>query len=276
MGALTVLKASCPVCGHDSSRARFVHGAFKFLRCGGCGLVYASPRPTPAQLDETYAAGYFDERGWVGDPTSDSSYMHRCWGEVARHLGQAPGRLLDVGCATGAFIAAAAAGGWDAWGLEYSAAAAARAAFAGLNVRAGTLAAGAFEGETFDAITAWHVVEHLIDPVADLTHMRALAKPGASLVVETPNVRSIGALVKGDRWSQIRPPEHINFFDRRALTAALRKAGWRVRSARTIYKRDSAARIAGRAWLVPAALAVARLSEAAGMGGNLRVFAEAI
>lgn len=275
MGALTVLKASCPICGHESSRARFLHGAFTFLRCGGCGLVYASPRPTPAELDATYGAGYFDERGWVGDPTSDSSYMHACWAEVAQRLG-APGRLLDIGCATGAFIAAALQDGWDAWGLEYSEAAAARAAKAGLKVKAGTLAGGAFEGEAFDAISAWHVVEHLIDPVADLRDMRNLARPGATLVVETPNVRSIGALVKGDRWAQIRPPEHINFFDRRALTEALSKAGWRVRHAQTIYKRDSAARIAGRAWLKPAAHAVARLSEVAGMGGNLRVFAEAV
>lgn len=275
MGALTVLKASCPVCGHGDSRARFLHGAFTFLRCGGCGLVFASPRPTPADLDRTYAAGYFDERGWVGDPTSDSGYMRGCWNEIQADLGR-PGRLLDVGCATGAFVAAAAAAGWDAWGLEYSVAATARASAAGLNVRAGTLSAGAFEGETFDAITAWHVVEHLIDPVADLRRMRALARPRGLLVVETPNVRSIGALLKGDRWSQIRPPEHINFFDRRSLTRTLEKAGWRVRRARTIYKRDTAARIAGRPWLVPAARLGARMSEFAGMGGNLRMIAEAV
>jgi SAM-dependent methyltransferase len=271
VGALAVLKVACPVCGHVSDRARFVHGAFTFLRCGGCGLVHASPRPTPEEIDATYAQSYFDDRGWV-DPTSDSGYLQRCWNEVRPHLGP-KGRLLDVGCATGAFVAAATNAGWDAWGLEYSEAAAARAAGAGLQVKAGSLGDQTFRGQTFDVITAWHVVEHLIDPVSDLLHMRALAAPAATLVIETPNARSVGARLKGDGWSQIRPPEHINFFDRRSLANVLERTGWRVTRARTIYKRDTAARIAGKPWLVPMARAGARLSEAAGMGGNLRVFA---
>lgn len=271
MGALADVKVSCPVCGHASDRARFVHGAYTFLRCGGCGLVHASPRPTPQDLEATYAQSYFDDRGWL-DPTTDAGYLQRCWNEVRPHLGP-KGRLLDVGCATGAFVAAAQNAGWDAWGLEYSEDAAKRARRAGLNVVAGELAAGAFRGQTFDVITAWHVVEHLIDPVSDLLHMRALANQGATLVVETPNANSIGARVKGDAWSQIRPPEHINFFDRHSLAGLLERTGWHVTKARTIYKRDSAARIAGRKWLVPAAKAAARLSETMGMGGNLRVFA---
>ncbi|MGH2830104.1 MAG: class I SAM-dependent methyltransferase, partial [Actinomycetota bacterium] len=103
--------------------------------------------------------------------------MTRCYAEVSPELARRfpnRGRLLDVGCATGAFIAAAAADGWRVAGLEVSGEAASRARAAGLDVREGTLAAGAFAGEAFDAITAWHVVEHLVDPVEDLRHMRAL------------------------------------------------------------------------------------------------------
>lgn len=273
MGALAVVKASCPVCGHASDRPRFAHGTYTFLRCGGCGLVHATPRPTPAELEQIYATSYFDDRGWL-DPTSDDAYMRRCWAEVAPRLGE-PKRLLDVGCATGSFVKAAAEDGWDAVGLEYSEAAAQRARDAGLNVVTGSLQDDRFGAETFDVITAWHVVEHLLDPVSDLLRMRTLAKPNATLVVETPNVRSIGALIRGDRWAQIRPPEHINFFDRAALTRALARAGWRVAEVQTIYRRDSAARIAGRPWLAPAAKAAAWAAEAMGMGGNLRVFARA-
>jgi 2-polyprenyl-3-methyl-5-hydroxy-6-metoxy-1,4-benzoquinol methylase len=241
------------------------------LRCGGCGLVHASPRPTPEELDATYAQSYFDDRGWL-DPTTDSGYLQRCWNEVKPYLGP-KGRLLDVGCATGAFVAAAANAGWDAWGLEYSEAAATRAVQAGLQVRAGSLDDQPFRGQTFDVITAWHVVEHLIDPVGDLLHMRALAGQGATLVIETPNARSVGAKLKGAEWAQIRPPEHINFFDRHALTSLLERTGWHVTRTRTIYRRDTAARIAGKSWLAPAAKVAARLSETVGMGGNLRVIA---
>lgn len=269
---------TCPVCGHASSRVLFSSGRYSIRRCGACALRFADPRPTPADLAQVYASGYFDEKGWLGDPTSDSTYMAQAWREVApalRRAFPARGRLLDVGCATGAFIAAARDDGWNVAGLEYSEAAAERARAAGLDVRAGELAGGAFEGETFDVITAWHVIEHLIDPVADLRRMRTLTRKGGVLLVETPNARSIGAVLKRDRWAQMRPPEHINFFDTTALERALEASGWKLRSATTIYKRDTAERIARRAALKPLARAAARMTELAGMGGNLRAFAEA-
>lgn len=262
-----------------SSHVLYTVNGYTFHRCGSCALRFASPRPTPADLAAVYEAGYFDEKGWVGDPTSDSTYMTQCWPQVAPTLIArfgTPKRLLDVGCATGAFIAAAKRDGWTVAGLEYSADAAARGRDAGLDVRSGELAAGAFAGETFDVVSAWHVIEHLIDPVEDLRRMRALCAPGGMLVVETPNARSIGALLKRERWAQVRPPEHINFFDRGALDRALTASGWRLISAETIYKRDTAERIAKRGVLKPAARAAARLSESVGMGGNLRAFAEAI
>lgn len=278
MGAHTGTFDACPVCGHVSFRALFARDGYTILRCRTCSIRYASPRPAPGDLAAVYEAGYFDDKGWVGDPTSDSGYMTRCFDEVRPLLARrfpTHGRLLDVGCATGAFIAAAAADGWRVSGLEYSEAAAGRARAAGLDVRAGDLASGAFEGETFDVVCAWHVVEHLVDPIADLRRMRALTAPGGLLIIETPNARSIGALVRRERWSQIRPPEHINFFDRGAMERALVASGWRMSWARTIYKRDTAERIAGRRWLAPAARAAARGAEAAGMGGNLRVMAVA-
>lgn len=278
MGALTATTDACPVCGHVSSRALFVRDGYTFRRCGVCRLRFAVPRPSPADVAAVYESGYFDDRGWVGDPTSDSAYMTRCYAEVAASLRRrvpSGGRLLDVGCATGAFVAAAAAAGWQACGLEVSEDAAARARAAGLDVRCGTLAAGAYAGEVFDVVTAWHVVEHLIDPVADLRRMRSLVAAGGLLLVETPNARSIGAILRRERWAQIRPPEHINFFDRGALERAFEASGWRPLSSETIYRRASAERIAGRRSLAPLARAAARLSEMLGMGGYLRAIAEA-
>ncbi|MHB8510937.1 MAG: class I SAM-dependent methyltransferase [Actinomycetota bacterium] len=275
VGALIETMKACPVCGHASSRALYSISGYTFMRCASCSLRFASPRPTASDISAIYESEYFDSKGWVGDPTSDSSYMQRCWEQVAPELG-APRSLLDVGCATGAFISAARADGWSVAGLEYSEAAAARGRALGLDIRSGSLSDGAFANETFDVITAWHVIEHLIDPIADLRAMRALCRDGGTLLIETPNARSIGALLKRERWAQARPPEHINFFDRDCLQRALASTGWRMRSSKTLYKRDTAERIAKLSVLKPAARIAARASELVGMGGNLRAFAEAV
>lgn len=272
--------SSCPACRAVRSRVLFRAGDADVRRCASCGLRYCDPRPTTAELARVYDAGYLDGRGWRGDPERDSPWLVTSWREIRPELAARfphGGRLLDVGCATGALLVAAAADGWEVVGLEVSAAAAERARANSLDVRVGTLGSGVLDGERFDVVTAWHVIEHVVAPGEDLARLRSLLAPGGLLVLETPNARSIGARLRGPGWAQIRPPVHINFFDRRSLTRALRESSFRPLWARTIYSRDSAARIA-RSYagaLVPLASAAARAAEAFGMGGFLRVMAEA-
>jgi SAM-dependent methyltransferase len=93
-------------------------------------------------------------------------------------VGRVPGRLLDVGCGTGDFLAGMAANGWDSSGLEFDAEAVAVARLhAGVRVHTGRLSDQRFP-PSFEAITLSNVIEPLPNPDRVFAELRRFTAPG--------------------------------------------------------------------------------------------------
>jgi glycosyltransferase involved in cell wall biosynthesis/SAM-dependent methyltransferase len=150
----------------------------------------------------------------------------------------APGRLLDVGCGGGHFLAAAAADGWRGVGLDLSgeslraarrltAAPVAQADAAALPVRAGTL----------DAVALVNVLDHTRHPLDALREAARALRPGGLLIVRVPNaafhapwVRLLGRLGPAARmraWDAY-PVLHLFGFGPDALRRIVERAGFDV------------------------------------------------
>jgi 2-polyprenyl-3-methyl-5-hydroxy-6-metoxy-1,4-benzoquinol methylase len=238
------LSARCPSCGGRDVRSRFFGArvsGYRVLQCRACGLAFCWPRPTEDELTAFYAAEYFsgdNAKGYRSYGEWPEANARRQWYELrARYFGVITerGSVLDVGCASGGFLAEAAANGWDAYGTDISqeAANAARATY-GLRVDAETLIPGD-STLRFDLITLWHVLEHLVEPRSALENIcQSLATDGL-LFIEVPNWHSVGRLVRGRRWAQLRPPEHITFFSGQSLRALLADVGMTVVRSTTTY-----------------------------------------
>src|SRR4029078_5001537 len=106
--------------------------------------------------------------------------------EQVRHSPEA--RLLDVGCGVGRFGLAAHARGWDVTGVDVSELAIATArALAPFPMRVTNIEDLAEEGERFEVITAFEVLEHLSSPVEFLRETQRLLKPGGHAFFMVPN-----------------------------------------------------------------------------------------
>jgi len=232
--------------------------------------------PARTELDAVYGEAYFhSERSaevgyadYAADRDAITRTADRRLAALERH---APlrGRLLDVGCALGFFMLAAQQRGWQVEGCDISAHA---AAFAreelGLPARAGTLEEMAYEPSSFDAITMWDVIEHVIDPVAELRLAASLLRPGGVLALSTPDVGSLPARLARGRWMGYKlAEEHLTYFDRSTITRAVEMAGLDVVDIRTTGKDVSLAFAAERLALYagPAARALGRALGAAGV-----------
>ena len=137
-----------------------------------------------------------------------------------------PGRLLDAGAGRGRFVATARAAGWDAHGLEPSARGvrAAAEAYAVALEQASIAQATAAEG-AYDAVTLWHVLEHLDAPEEALRRTGTWLAPGGVLLVGVPNLASAQARLGGPRWYHLDLPRHRTHFTVAGLHALLGRAG---------------------------------------------------
>jgi 2-polyprenyl-3-methyl-5-hydroxy-6-metoxy-1,4-benzoquinol methylase len=152
-----------------------------------------------------------------------------------------PGRrLLDIGCGTGAWAAELRArGANELVGIEIAAAAAdaARGRYDRvLTDPTEDLDAGMLGG-TFDTIVAADVIEHLVDPFANLRRWVEWCAPEGELVISTPNLRHFRVLrdlVARGRFDYVEEGgvmdrSHLRWFTEASLAGALEEAGWRVR-----------------------------------------------
>lgn len=218
---------ACILCGSDDATAWLSDAHWTHLRCSHCGLVSLTPLPSQGALNTYYNTNYkvpFDAYA-RGIKRNSPRVLHR----LARSF-PLKGRLLEVGCSYGLFLDAAASDGWQACGVELddSAAEYARSNL-GLRVLSGTLQSVSSNLEPpYDVIVAFHVIEHLQDPLGFLRHCRKLLRDGGLIFLKTPNVDSWIAAKTGRHWQWISAPAHLYLFSPHALEFALTSTGFHV------------------------------------------------
>jgi SAM-dependent methyltransferase len=210
---------------------------YRVARCRRCGLAYQDPRvPAPA-IGAHYPTSFYLPRGAPGEGGAaglEAAYQRHLFAwemdrllAAARALGRAPGSVLDVGCGPGQRLLLYRERGLEVAGVEMSADAE-RARDLGLDVFRGTLGdyLASAGPRRFDLVTAYHVVEHLFDPLAELRAMRALVAERGLVAIVVPNVGSLQARAFRGRWGPNDLPRHTYFFTPRTLRAMVAAAGY--------------------------------------------------
>jgi len=229
---------ACGLCGSRSREVKFTDGPFSVVTCTECGLTYVTPR----LLDESLIADVYDEGYWSSNAAKDRGYTdyradaplylktYRKRYKIVDRYFDRPGRVLDVGCAAGYFLAVMQEKGWDVTGLEPSDAIRAQAIerLGEERVHAGLLHEAPLEPHSFDLVTFWDVIEHIPDVVGALQFVRTLLKPGGKLLIETQNVASKTAAKMGKTWHHYKHAEHIYHFDPSTIAKLMDDAGFRI------------------------------------------------
>lgn len=223
----------CLLCG-ASTAPDSVLAPLGIVRCTACAFTFAPALADTETTRKIYEGGAYEERVYEdrafdegnADAASPEERDRNAQARLSFLTEHVPGRgrLLDVGAAGGAFVAAAARAGFTAAGIEPAPAFARHARESlGVDVRDGRVE-DVVTGEA-DVITLWHVLEHVPDPVDALRHLREGLTPGGHLVIEVPNLESVAAGLHGVAWTHLDAGTHVSHFSRETLSAAMRAAG---------------------------------------------------
>jgi SAM-dependent methyltransferase len=202
-------------------------GTHRIAICRSCGLGVLADPPDGSALAALYQSDLYA----AARPRAlaAAQLAHRTVNAIRLgSLGRPDGRLLDVGCGKGHFLAAAREAGWDATGVEFASSSAEEAkARYGVDVVVADFMTDALSGP-YDALTMWHVLEHLPDPGTAIERARALLTPTGRLLVSVPNLASLQARLFGSDWLHLDLPRHLFHFTPRALSKLLERCGFRV------------------------------------------------
>jgi SAM-dependent methyltransferase len=218
---------ACPVC---ATPMRGPAGGFRY-DCPACGHASATLPVAIVQGAFTLREG---DRAAALEPLRRRNF-ETLLDRLARL--QPPGTLLEVGCAHGWFLDAAAARGYRVHGLEPDAPIAAQALRRGHAVTTGFFPAALPADARYDAIVFNDVLEHLPDPAGALRAVHDRLVPGGLAAINLPSSRgalyriacalhALGWRAPHDRlWQAGFPSPHLSYFRPEGLARMAHAAG---------------------------------------------------
>ncbi|GEP90209.1 Ubiquinone/menaquinone biosynthesis C-methylase UbiE [Chitinophaga terrae (ex Kim and Jung 2007)] len=217
---------NCPICGSSQIRKVLTakdytvsKSSFDIFHCGGCAGRFTQNVPGPSEIGR-----YYQSQEYISHSETKQGLINRLYHNVrkitlrSKHnwvkqsTGQKAGSVLDIGSGTGAFLHYMKQVGWEVTGLEPDEIARKNAKdIYGIEARPiedlYTLPA-----QQFDAITMWHVLEHVHELHRYLDHLKTLLKPGGSLLIAVPNYTSADASYYQEYWAAYDVPRHLYHF----------------------------------------------------------------
>jgi 2-polyprenyl-3-methyl-5-hydroxy-6-metoxy-1,4-benzoquinol methylase len=230
----------CPICEVDRTevldRRRRQGSTLTTVLCLDCGLVYHNPVMEDRDRQDACAT----HQQWHTDAEPSPRHLRKLEARWARQwvLIQpvwAPGsRVLEIGAGLGVASGHFKRQGAQVLSVEPDPD---QAEFArrqwDLTVLTARFEEADLTGEQFDLIFSSHVIEHFSNPLDFLVKVRALAHPGTTLFLETPNIL---APKVGPR--RVFSLAHNFYFSPETLSLLLTKAGWQVNRLR-VFRRDA-------------------------------------
>lgn len=220
-----------------------IPGRFDVCRCMTCGLERTNPRPTQDTIGIYYPDNYgpYQSKKKLLSPHPRKSKLNKLiikvFGLKARQLPAVePGRMLEIGCSSGAYMQEARSNGWAVDGVEFSDKVALIARGQGFDVKSGAIESVDLESDAYDMIVAWMVIEHLHDPIKVLKKLNSAIKPRGYLVASVPDTKSLAKFLFKEFCYDLHLPNHLYHFTPNTLELILSKSGWVLE--RVIWQRN--------------------------------------
>jgi SAM-dependent methyltransferase len=233
---------NCPVCSSTEIKLKLTcsdhfrsRETFPLWRCSICGFTFTQDHP-----DEEAIGKYYESDDYISHSDTSKGLVNKLYRMVRkrmlrkkRHLvktetGLENGSILDIGSGRGHFAAEMKNAGWSVCGIEINEKAReASAEYFGLDIIS-PAEISSLEPGSYDAITMWHVLEHLNDLHGYIKETDRLLRQGGTCIIALPNISSFDASHYGEYWAAYDVPRHLWHFDPDTFGFLFESRGFRV------------------------------------------------
>ena len=232
--------SACPLCGNTELQFYLhavdytvSHETFRLDKCTSCGMIMTNPRPDQSQLP-----AYYESEQYISHTNKSSGPLDQVY-KLARYFtlrwkyqiviksNSSPVKsILDYGCGTGAFLKVCLDNKLEVAGVEPSPKA--------RHIASQLIDNQAFESigaldRRFDAITLWHVLEHVPDFDESLNQLIARLNPSGTLYIAIPNPKSHDAKKYRAHWAGYDVPRHLWHISPETMKKLLEKHNLKLR-----------------------------------------------
>ena len=232
--------SECPICGSKSSETfmttldyNYTQEEFTITQCGSCGFKYTNPIPTSDNIGDYYKAD-----NYISHTSSKKGVFERLYHLVRSYTIQkkfklvakyTKGRsLMDIGCGTGDFLSYLKKQGWQVKGLEPSDSAREMAIQNHQLEVESTTALHEQKENSVDAISMWHVLEHVYNLNPDFEQFKRILKNDGRLFIAVPNCSSYDARHYKEQWAAYDLPIHLYHFTPKDINQLAEKYDMKV------------------------------------------------
>ena len=193
---------------------------FQLLYDVNLDLVLTHPQPSKEKLPT-----YYDSPDYISHTDGKRSLFEKMY-QIVKNVAlknklklinaeATKGTILDIGAGTGDFLAVVKQNGWTTIGVEPNQKAREIAISKGIEF-ANSLSD--LDSNSFDAITMWHVLEHVPEVENQIMELKRLLKPKGSIFIAVPNFNSFDANYYGGYWAAFDVPRHLWHFSKTAIS----------------------------------------------------------
>lgn len=239
----------CPDCGNAnisfvlSAKDYTVSGeVFEIWECKNCTLRFTQNIPAGEEIGK-----YYQSENYISHSDTTKGFINNLYHKVRKRTliqkrkliikttGKSTGQILDLGCGTGAFLAVMQEANWNCSGIEPDESARKKAQeLYGLQVKE----TGEFynlPAQTFDAITLWHVLEHVHDLHPYIQQLRKILARDGKLFIAVPNYTSADEKIYNECWAAYDVPRHLYHFSPQAMEQVMNKHGLKIEKMKPMW-----------------------------------------
>jgi 2-polyprenyl-3-methyl-5-hydroxy-6-metoxy-1,4-benzoquinol methylase len=241
--------SECPVCksqninplltikDYSVSKEEFV-----IWQCADCSLRFTQDIP-----DENDIGPYYKSPDYISHTNTDRGFINKTYQKVREHTleekakliiketGETSGNLLDIGSGTGAFLAVMKKKGWEVRGVEPDEDARRLAKqLYNLDIDDPSVL-NDVRGSSFNAITLWHVLEHVHSVHGYIEQLKRILKPEGKLFIAMPNYQSTDSNIYRSYWAAYDVPRHLYHFSPKSIEVLMRKHGLKIEAKKPMW-----------------------------------------